>query len=130
VAIAFIDANDRGAIEGIAAAIADPLNSKGPMSDGYDGRLPGAVGPELEGAFRTPTLRCVSSRPSFMHTGQMRTMDEVISFFDRGGHSSGFPGKSELRALNLTDRERADLVAFMNTLDGPGPEAALQAPPP
>jgi len=130
VAIAFIDANDRGAIEGIAAAIADPLNSKGTMSDGDDGRLPASVGPELEGAFRTPTLRCVSSRPSFMHTGQMRTMDEVISFFDRGGHFSGYPGKSELHALDLSNRERLDLAAFMNALDGPGPDAALRGPPP
>jgi cytochrome c peroxidase len=130
VAIAFIDANDRGAIDGIAAAIADPLNSKGPMSDGYDGRLPDAPGPELEGAFRTPTLRCASSRPSFMHTGQYRTMDDVISFFDRGGHVSGYPGKSEIAALNLGDRERADLAAFMNALDGPGPDASLRAAPP
>jgi cytochrome c peroxidase len=129
VAIAFIDANDRGAIEGIAAAIADPLNSKGPMSDGYDGRLPDAPGAELEGAFRTPTLRCVSTHPSFMHTGQYRTIDDVIAFFDRGGHTSGYPGTSEIHALNLADRERADLVAFMKALDGPGPDASLQSPP-
>jgi cytochrome c peroxidase len=130
VAIAFIDDNDRGAIDGIAAAIADPLNTKGPMSDGYDGRLPDHVGPELEGAFRTPTLRCVSSRPSFMHTGQLRSLDDVVAFFDAGGSSAGYPGTNEIHAIGLTDRERNDLIAFLKALDGPGPDAALTAPLP
>lgn len=129
VAVVFIDKDDPGAQEGLAAAIADPLNSKGAYSDGDDGRLPDAVPPGMLGAFATPGLRCVSGRPSFMHTGQMKSLAEVVDFFDRGGHPAGFLGESELDPLHLGDGERADLVAFLHTLDGPGPALELLGPP-
>jgi cytochrome c peroxidase len=49
------------------------------------------VGPELEGAFRTPTLRCIANQPSFMHTAQHQSLADVVRFFDRGGDPLGFP---------------------------------------
>lgn len=112
----FVDSNDQGAATGLAGAIADPLNSHGSFSDGDDGRLPSAPPSTSEGAFRTPMLRCVSMRPAFMHTGQIRTLDKAVAFFSAGGASSGFPGKSEIRALNLSTQEQADLLAFLNSL--------------
>ena len=130
VAVAFIDDNDRGAGEGIAEALADSLNVRGAFSDGDDGRLPAAVTAEMEGAFRTPTLRCVSGQPSFMHTGHMTSLDQVVSFFDRGGDPpGGYPGQSELVRLGLDARERADLIAFLATLEGAGPETVLLSSP-
>jgi cytochrome c peroxidase len=129
VAVAFTDSDDRGAGEGVALALADPLSSKGAFSDGDRGVLPATVGPALEGAFRTPTLRCIANQPSFMHTGQMKTLDVVVRFFSRGGDASGYPGTNELSAVNLTDREQADVVAFLRALQGPGPEAALLTAP-
>lgn len=128
VATAFTDVDDRGAAVGIPDAHADPLNANGAFSDGPRGALP-AIGPELEGAFKTPTLRCISNQPSFMHTAQLRTLASVVDFFDRGGDGVGFPGTSEIAPLGLTERERADLVAFLSTLEGPGPSAELLAPP-
>ena len=130
VAVAIHDVNDRGAAEGVAAALADPLSTAGPFSDGDRRALPAAVSPALEGAFRTPTLRCTSQQPSFMHTAQMTALDQVVAFFDRGGDRvGGYPGTSEIAALGLTELERADLVAFMAALVGPGPSAALRAEP-
>src|SRR6185503_3540870 len=70
VAVVFIDGDDPGASVGLPLAKADPLNVQGKFSDGDDGRLPAAVGAEMEGAFRTPRLRCISKHPSFMHTAQ------------------------------------------------------------
>lgn len=128
VAVVFLDKDDPGAQEGLAAAIADPLNAKGVYSDGDDGRLPDTVPPGMLGAFMTPSLRCVAGRPSLMHTGQMRTLEEVVSFFDRGGHPAGFLGQSELGVLGLSPMERADLTAFLGSLDGPGPPAELLVP--
>jgi cytochrome c peroxidase len=127
---AFIDANDYGASHGIADALVDPLNSRGAFSDGDDGRLPDAVDPAMDGAFRTPMLRCVNKRPTFMHTGQLATLVKVIDFFDKGGMSSGYPGTNELQALGLSALEKSDLLAFLQSLDGPGPEAKLLEPPP
>jgi cytochrome c peroxidase len=129
VAVTFLDANDEGAKVGLEAALADPLSTKGKFSDGDDGRLPASVTRDHIGAFRTPMLRCVSRRPAFMHTGQLRSLESVIAFFDRGGDEAGYPGKNELHALGLAPRDRADLLAFLATLDGPGPEARLLTPP-
>ncbi len=129
VATVFIDADDPGASVGIAHAQLDPLNVTGEYSDGDDGRLPTKLDATFTGAFRTPRLRCVAERPSFMHTGHLSKLDDVVDFFNRGGDSFGFLGTSELSPLDLTPRERADLVAFLKTLSGAGPSAALLAPP-
>ena len=129
VATVFLDADDPGASVGLAKARTDPLNVSGLYSDADDGRLPKELPDSLLGAFRTPRLRCVAERPSFMHTGQLLTLGEVVEFFDRGGDHFGFPGQSELTPLGLTARERADLVAFLATLSGPGPAQALLSPP-
>nr|MBP9114562.1 hypothetical protein [Polyangiaceae bacterium] len=91
-------------------------------------RLPTSVTPEMEGAFRTPMLRCVNERPSFMHTGHMRTLQEVVEFFNRGGDRGGFPGTSVLKPLNLSDEEVKDVVHFMEALEGPGPSAEWLKP--
>jgi cytochrome c peroxidase len=129
VATVFLDADDPGAATGLSKALKDPLNVSGGFSDGDDGRLPSKLGPELLGAFRTPRLRCAASRPSFMHTGQFLSVEEVVEFFDRGGDQFGFPGQNELAPLGLEPRERADLVAFLHALEGPGPNAELRAAP-
>jgi cytochrome c peroxidase len=102
---------------------------RGKFSDGDDGRLPTSVDPSLEGAFRTPTLRCVARRPSFMHTGQLKSLDQVVAFFAKGGDTFGYLGKSEIAPLALSAQDQADLVAFLGTFEGPGPAAALLAKP-
>jgi cytochrome c peroxidase len=129
VAVVFRDDNDRGAAAGLEAALADPLNVGGVYSDGEDDRLPDAVTPDMEGAFRTPMLRCVDMRPAFMHTGQLDELDKVVQFFDHGGDPGGYLGKNELTPLNLADEEQADLVAFLQALRGPGPDQKLLVPP-
>jgi len=129
VAVAIQDLDDHGAATGVAAALADPMSTAGAYSDGDRHALPSAPGAELEGAFRTPTLRCAASHPSFMHTGQFTSLTQVLAFFDRGGDPAGnYPGTNELAPLGLSDGDQADLVAFMQALTGPGPSADLLAP--
>jgi len=123
--------DDHGAADGLAAVRADPLNSKGVYSDGYDGRLdklPADLS-RFDGAFSTPGLRCVNRRPSFMHTGQFRSLDDVVNFFDKGGDANGFQGVSGNFPRGLTAEERAQIVAFLKSLDGPGADPSLSAPP-
>lgn len=57
-------------------------------------------------AFRTPTLRDLSRTGPYMHNGIFETLGEVVEFFDRG------EGKN-LSPLGLTEREKADLVTFL-----------------
>jgi cytochrome c peroxidase len=130
VAVAFLDRDDRGAAEGVTAFLSDPLQSRGIYSDGVREGSPSQVDASLEGAFKTPTLRCVAQSPSFMHTGHLRTLKNVIDFFNRGGDPLGYPGTSEVHALGLTRAEVNDLVAFMESLTGDGPPAELRSAPP
>jgi cytochrome c peroxidase len=129
VATVFTDLNDSGAGKGFGEVIADPLNVKSDFSDGDDGRDPASVPAQAQGAFRTPRLRCVSNRPSFMHTAQLKKLADVVAFFDRGGDSFGYPGKSEIAPLGLSADERADLTAFLGALDGSGPDPKLLSAP-
>lgn len=73
------------------------------------------------GAFKTPTLRNVDLTAPYMHDGSLKTLEEVVEHYDRGGASSDkeiiTPFLSGgIRPLNLTDREKNDLVAFMKAL--------------
>jgi cytochrome c peroxidase len=129
VAVVFIDADDPGASAGLASAIADPLNVRGKFSDGNDGRLPATVGANMNGSFRTPILRCDGLRPTFMHTGQLSSLGQVVAFFARGGDSFGYSGTSEISPLALSTQDEQDLVAFLGTMQGPGPTPDLQGKP-
>jgi cytochrome c peroxidase len=114
--------HDRGAMVDLVAAAADPVGISSPYSDGDDGRMPEKVGPEYEGAFRTPTLRCASKRPTFMHSGLLHSLEEVVAFFNRGGDAPGtYMGEGVLTPLGLTKQEEADLVAFLRALAGDAP---------
>jgi cytochrome c peroxidase len=129
VAYGFVDADDHGASIGLAHAMESPLNVQGEFSDGDDGRLPESVPVSATGAFRTPQLRCVSMRLTFMHTGQLNSLEGVVRFFNRGGDASGYPGVSENAPRGLSDEEEDALVAFLEALDGELPPAELLAPP-
>jgi cytochrome c peroxidase len=128
VAVTFLDANDPGASQGLAQALADPFNTRGAFSDGDDGRLQAQVPAGMTGAFRTPGLRCVARRPSFMHTGQLASLAQVVSFFSRGGDVFGYPGTKEIAALSLSADDQANLTAFLGALEGPGPATNLLTP--
>lgn len=120
--IKILNGNDRGAAIDLLAAAEDPVGIKSPFSDGDDGRLDDVIGPEHEGAFRTPSLRCVSQRPTFMHSGLLHSLEEVVAFFNRGGDPAGtYPGTSVLQPLGLSAVEEAELVAFLRALDGSAP---------
>lgn len=69
-------------------------------------------------AFKTPTLRDAARRTSFMHDGSLPTLAAVIDLYDRGGIDR--PSRSrDMRPLNLSASEKADLVAFLETLSSP-----------
>jgi len=70
-----------------------------------------------KGAFKTPTLRDVAKRTPYMHDGSQKTLDEVIAFYNQGGHKNPWLS-SEVKPLKLTDQEQKDVVAFLNSLSG------------
>ena len=70
---------------------------------------------EMKYAFKTPTLRSVSVRPPYMHNASQATLHDVMRHYEKGGIDR--PSRSPLMmAIQLTDQERNDLIAFMETL--------------
>ncbi len=69
------------------------------------------------GAFKTPTLRNVTQSPPYMHDGSEATLLDVVKFYDQGGRPNKWLSK-EIKALHLSDQDRADLVAFLESLTG------------
>lgn len=71
---------------------------------------------KLRYAFKTPTLRDVARRGPYMHDGSVESLEAVIDLYNRGGIDR--PSRAEeIRPLNLTKGEKADLIAFLHTLD-------------
>ncbi len=67
------------------------------------------------GRFRAPTLRNIAVTAPYMHDGSIATLAEVIDHYASGGIQS--PVKSpRLKGFTVTDAERSDLVAFLNSL--------------
>ncbi|HWC99234.1 MAG TPA: cytochrome c peroxidase [Candidatus Sulfopaludibacter sp.] len=71
------------------------------------------------GAFKTPTLRDISRTAPYMHDGSLKTLDEVVDFYDKGGKPNRNLDAS-IKPLHLTPGQKADLVAFLKALDGEG----------
>jgi cytochrome c peroxidase len=67
------------------------------------------------GRFRVPTLRNVALTAPYMHDGSLATLEQVIDHYARGGRRNPLQD-SRVRPLILTPQERADLVAFLQSL--------------
>jgi cytochrome c peroxidase len=106
--------------------------------DGQGAYPPGNAGlfeitgrPEDMGRFRAPTLRNVAVTAPYMHDGSMATLDEVIRFYEAGGRvivegpHAGDGRTSPLKSsfvngFTLSDGDRADLIAFLESLTDEG----------
>lgn len=110
---------DHGRIDAVAQVEADPFNCLGAFRDG-DASACGELrfmvkdAPQLIRAYKTPSLRGAATRPPYMHAGQFSSLDEVVAHYAKAAPS--VEGTSEIHPLQLSDRERAALVAFLKTL--------------
>ena len=79
------------------------------------GRMRITLNEDDRGKFKVPSLRNVALTYPYMHDGSKATLEDVISFFNKGGNNH--PNKSELiKALYLTEQEEKDIVSFLHTL--------------
>jgi cytochrome c peroxidase len=71
-------------------------------------------------SFKTPSLRNVALTAPYMHNGVFKTLEEVVDYYNKGGGQGlGIaPSNQSLpfEKLNLTKKEKKDLIAFMKTL--------------
>ena len=79
------------------------------------------------GRFKAPTLRNIAVTAPYMHDGSLATLDDVIAHYEAGGRTSAEgpqrgvghdnPNKDDgVRGFRLTDGQRADLRAFLESL--------------
>jgi cytochrome c peroxidase len=70
------------------------------------------------GRFKAPTLRNIAVTAPYMHDGRLPTLESVIDHYASGGKHS--PKQDELiRGFPLTAQDRADLLAFLQSLTDP-----------
>lgn len=79
------------------------------------------------GRFKAPSLRNIEVTAPYMHDGSIKTLDGVLDHYARGGRliedgdlagdGSKNPQKSQfVQGFELTDQERADVLAFLKSL--------------
>ena len=83
------------------------------------GRFAVTKDPKDWGVFKTPTLREIEHTAPYMHDGSLKTLDEVVEFYNKGGIKNKNLDE-RMKKLNLTDSEKSDIVAFMKALSGDG----------
>lgn len=79
--------------------------------------------------FRTPSLREVGRTAPYMHDGRFATLEEVVAFYAAGDARNG-TRDVRFRSLNLSESDRADLVAFLQSLSSAPVEITVPEPPP
>jgi cytochrome c peroxidase len=92
-----------------------------------EGRFAVTKNPGDWGAFKTPTLREIARTAPYMHDGSLKTLEEVVDFYDKGG----IPNKNldeRMKPLKLSDTDKKDLVEFLKALNGEGWQAKLVPP--
>ncbi|MCH1508928.1 MAG: c-type cytochrome [Akkermansiaceae bacterium] len=100
-------------------------NLGAPSIGGKDPGLGGVSGRKNEmGQFRSPTLRNIALTAPYLHNGSIKTLKEVMEFYNKRDVEPKRWGKTDfpetvnhddMGDLKLTDQEVDDLVALMHT---------------
>jgi cytochrome c peroxidase len=75
-------------------------------------------------AFKTPTLRNIELTAPYMHDGSQKTLEDMVEFYNNGGRMQKDDPFSPflsggIRPLNLSDRQKKDLIEFLKALTSP-----------
>ncbi len=67
-------------------------------------------------AFKTPSLRNLFGRGPYMHDGSLTSVEQVVDYYNRGPEQHRDSVPQEVTQLNLAPSEKADLLAFLQSL--------------
>jgi cytochrome c peroxidase len=127
------DLPDKGRVVGVREVKTNVFSCNGPYSDDASKACPELdyvrSGPELIGAFRTPSLRNLENTAPFMHKGQIATLFAVLEHYNLA--PPAMIGHNEAKPLKLRNSDLRQLEAFLLTLSAPlaTDEKWLRAPP-
>ena len=94
----------------------------------YSGRFAVTQDTKDKGAFKTPTLRDVAESAPYMHDGSVKTLEEVIEIYAKGGVKNEYLDP-KMKKLDLTDQDKKDLIAFLKALSGDVTKVTVPTPP-
>ncbi len=124
---------DAGRASGVIKVLNDEFNCLSQWSDAEEQdcselRFVVSEGEQLEAAFKPSTLRNIAETAPYMHAGQFATLEEVLQHYNHPPVSPS--GHNELEPIGLTNREMAQIIAFLHTLSGgvDAPSELLSAP--
>lgn len=66
-------------------------------------------------AFKTPSLRGVAKTAPYMHDGSMKTLREIVEFYNRGGSQDDKLLDKRLKPLNLSEEEIGFVVEYLKS---------------
>lgn len=123
--------DDMGRFQGIPKLLDNMFNSSGIYSDSRTESEQMLSNMEMKsehmGSFRTAPLRNVATTAPYLHSGEFPTLHSVIELKNAQGSTTALPGRSAepIEPLQLTELEKEDLVAFLETLTGELPPEHL-----
>jgi len=110
-----------GRVSGVRVVLADTFNCQGKFSDANSNQCGHLrfvkTGDELIAAHKVPTLRNVADTAPYMHAGQLSTLKEVIEHYNQA--PLAMIGHNEANPLELSSKERKQLIQFLHSLSGP-----------
>ena len=75
---------------------------------------------KLDGAFKTPMLRSVTTHAPYFHDGRAETLEAAVDYMLGGGIRDKNKNLDiKLKVVKLAPKEREDLLAFLKALDAP-----------
>jgi len=92
----------------------DPFGN--PLSEA---RRAGATNDKVSGSFKVPQLRNVALTAPYFHNGGQMTLRQVVDFYNRQGDFANDEQSGVLGNLGLTEAQKNDLVAFLESLTDP-----------
>lgn len=103
------------------------LDGKGAYPEPNTGLYAETKNPRHMGMFKAPSLRNIAVTAPYMHDGSIATLSEVLDHYAAGGRTisdgphKGIGSKSPLkdtlmRGFKLSEQERADVIAFLESL--------------
>lgn len=103
------------------------IDGKGAYPEPNTGLYSQTKNPRHMGMFKAPTLRNIAKTAPYMHDGSIKTLSEVLDHYVAGGRTikdgpnKGVGSKSPLkdtlvRGFKLSEQERADVLAFLESL--------------
>lgn len=80
------------------------------------------------GAFKTPTLRSITTHPPYSHDGRFATLKDILDYFGKPVEENNPNLDPQFKGgIPLTEEQKADLIEFLKALDGEAnPETAAR----